>query len=960
MVRAFLILNIIAFAMAFSSPAFAQTYKRGPQDILSEENILIVEVKIGKYQFDSAIEIYQSRDRFFVPLTTLVEILEFPIDVDVEEKEAKGWFIAESRSFSLSIDRKEAIISGKILEVPEGAAIANNDDIYVDSTYLEQWFPLKVSLDFSSLSLIIEPKEKLPFELKKERELLRQKSLRSRQEKEVDYPVIYTPYHPYSIPVTDIQIGYEYDNNVRRENNIAYSLLSRGDLAYLESELFLSGNTNQSLQTARLSTGRRNDEGGLLGALDATEFRIGDINGVNVPFVTNSSLGRGMRVTNRNLDRPDQFDTTNFIGNAPPNWEVEIYRNNILVDFQTVGSNGRYEFFNVPVLYGNNSFRIVQYGPEGQIRESTVTRNIGASLLQKGSFAYQLSADERSYSLFGVDEQNRTIQHNRNMRFVSTAEYGLNEYLTLGSGFISTPLNDRQLHQYQTAIARFSLGRVLAEANLAYDYKDQGKLYSINATTSLYDVSVNAKYSHYNNFSSEVVEPLTSQQRISVAELRLNGRIDKRSYLPSPISYTFSGLNEVYENNISQQTFTNRTSLTLLNLGFSNFLQHVESTNNQNVTTQTTGEFSVRGRYDDIILRMNSNYTLAPEETFNFISFTAQKRLSEKANGQVDIRKNFGENSDTTTLGLTYNRLFDKYQLSFSTSADDEGNMNLATRLSFALGYDTQSNQAFMRNQNASSGGTILAHSYLDNNDDGTFNDGDETLEGTGYFYNNRSIKPKTTNNSQVITQVQPYSDSIIRVDQTTLEDPFLSPNSEGYKIYTRPGAITPIEFAFVPTTEIDGMLYLENFSFNPKGLANIPMELVNIENGKTITTISEFDGFFLFKKVRSGTYEIRIAKEGLDKLGLASASVYPVTVPQNSDFITGLNYVLQATDWDSIYWENLLLDDDDSLFKSLSEATDTEEQGADTIETNSHPQPAEEYLEKLPLTPLNSHVKKQ
>ncbi len=56
-------------------------------------------------------------------------------------------------------------------------------------------------------------------------------------------------------------------------------------------------------------------------------------------------------------------------GILPTGYEVELYRNDILVGSVRTAVNDQYEFLEVPVDYGVNVFRLVFYGPQGQRRE---------------------------------------------------------------------------------------------------------------------------------------------------------------------------------------------------------------------------------------------------------------------------------------------------------------------------------------------------------------------------------------------------------------------------------------------------------------------------------------------------------------------------------------------------------------------------------------------------------------
>ena len=64
--------------------------------------------------------------------------------------------------------------------------------------------------------------------------------------------------------------------------------------------------------------------------------------------------------------------------------EDRLSRAQLRRDFRIVGDDGRYEFDEVPVLYGLNLFTSVLHGPQGQRREETWRVYVGPGLIEPG------------------------------------------------------------------------------------------------------------------------------------------------------------------------------------------------------------------------------------------------------------------------------------------------------------------------------------------------------------------------------------------------------------------------------------------------------------------------------------------------------------------------------------------------------------------------------------------------
>ena len=61
----------------------------------------------------------------------------------------------------------------------------------------------------------------------------------------------------------------------------------------------------------------------------------------------------------------------------PDGWEAELYRNDQLIGYFQSRGDGRYEFLDVPLLYGQNRMEVVLYGPQGQIRREIKQMQVG-------------------------------------------------------------------------------------------------------------------------------------------------------------------------------------------------------------------------------------------------------------------------------------------------------------------------------------------------------------------------------------------------------------------------------------------------------------------------------------------------------------------------------------------------------------------------------------------------------
>jgi len=197
------------------------------------------------------------------------------------------------------------------------------------------------------------------------------------------------------------------------------SVAAAGEIASLSYDAMLLTDRNGVPQSLRVRTYRSDPEGGLLGPLNATHFALGDVGGASNRLLS-SANGRGVEVTNRPLLSPAEFDRTRFEGEMPTGWEAELYRNGELLAFSRSDGSQRYFFDDVPLLYGDNRFEIVTYGPQGQQRSRLEQVNVGQNQVPTGQTWYWAGVNQPNKDMLGsiVDRREGAERRDRPTDFV--------------------------------------------------------------------------------------------------------------------------------------------------------------------------------------------------------------------------------------------------------------------------------------------------------------------------------------------------------------------------------------------------------------------------------------------------------------------------------------------------------------------------------------------------------------
>ena len=105
----------------------------------------------------------------------------------------------------------------------------------------------------------------------------------------------------------------------------------------------------------------------------------------------------------------------------------------------------------------------------------------------------------------------------------------------------------------------------------------------------------------------------------------------------------------------------------------------------------------------------------------------------------------------------------------------------------------------------------------------------------------------------------------LVRVDQSSIEDPLLQPRGKGVVVVPRPGIAAEVELALSPSGEVEGSLV----GADGEGLGGVQLELADQRGVAMVATLSEYDGYFLFDRVPYGDYRLRVSAASAKALGI-------------------------------------------------------------------------------------------
>jgi len=859
-----------------------------------EEEMLIFQMTLGSLVLRDGIFGYPKQGSLLLPLTDVLEALEFPISVDVENGRAQGWFLNENRLFSLDLAARQVVINGEVRPVDPAFVEQLPDDIYVDVRTLATWFPVDFNYDIPNLILNIESREPLPVESRLKRDNLRKRIFAQKKRDKDNLPKVEVPYKWISWPVSDSTLDFKVsssDQGATLTRN--YTTLATADIAKLNADIFISGNQQKQLKVARIKLGRQDADGGLLGKLNATKFAIGDVYGPQISQITRTKVGRGFTVSNTPVGNESEFDRITLQGDLQLGWEVELYRNEVLLDFRESQTDGRYLFEDVPLLFGVNVIKLVFYGPQGQKREEIQQIRVGPDQVKPGKLDYSMTFNQHErMTLTGDDEDNNSDGLQGKSRYTTQLKYGINKNLSIGTNLASIPYEGGHKTYVGTNVVT-SLGPVYMRGDLTRDVSG-GEAATLSAQTQLFGISVLGEHTILHNFLSETFNEQSDPQT-SKSRLRLDGVI--RTGFTPQIPYAFNINRETSKSGDKTTAFQNRLSTAIGRASISNTLDLTLSQPADTQSTRTSsGTFQLGGSIGSVRTRGQLSYDVLPERVLNTVAISGEWKVNPKLNARAGISKELtGAALTSYTAGI--NSDLDIVAAGIEGQYDTAGDYTAKLNLTYSWGKDAADGGLRVASKPTAERGTMTARVYRDLDGDGVYTEGvDEPLEGVRFTSDNTKMPQKTNDKGLVfVTSLDTYESVSFGIDKASLTDPFWVSTPEAVQVTLRPGVPGHVDFPVVTTGEIDGVVYRQKDDWSEPA-SDVVIQLVN-QDGEVVDEVrSQYDGFYLIEFIRPGKYSIRIKPDQLERLNLPPVEAKTVEIMNDGTILNGNDFVIGKT----------------------------------------------------------------
>ena len=810
-------------------------------------------------------------DKIYISLNEFFAFIKVKHDfLGADASLMEGFFIDPSKTYIID-DRNDLIIyNDKRFDLAPDDLISTSNNLYIRLPLLDRVFRFTSSFSYRNLSISTRSAEELPV-MKEARILERRLNISRLTNTNLQGDSIIRRKRPlydfgafsYSINTTQQTDG----NNFNRIQLATGGQVFGGDFSsQLNYNTGTPLTTNNFMNTYTYADNQQQY---------FKQFMLGNIRTQAISTLPGALLG--FQLTNQSTQLRKTFDNYLISDFTEPFWTVELYVNNVLIDYTKADAAGLYTF-TVPIIYGQTNVRLRFFGDFGEEQTEERLINIPVNFLPTGEFEYQATAGVLSGSLGEIFS-----------RFNSN--YGVNSWLTVGLGneFLKTPT--------ESSSFPFASASVKVRNNLTfstqYAYRTQFQT-SLNYFTS-------------SSFNLQLIfKELSESQTV----IRSTARRELRALASYPIRSKYLGgtarLRFTNRSN-GEGSFTNNTQLI-----YSGKILGVNSNLNFNIF-DNNGSSPIYRLRSFVTFNIYNNFFTTPEILYNlssnsieFARLRIRKKIARRGFLDFNYTRAFFSNFDQYSLGLQYDFNFVRTGATLTIS---DTFTSFSQNISGGIEYVDYNNEFIFSKNSAINRANLRLVPYLDKNNNGRRDFNESKVIGLSARLNKGQPAKQLENGVLLFNSLEPYLEYFVELKTNSVENVAYKVSKPSFNIILSPNKTKVIEVPVKITGEIGGYIYRMRDGVN-EPFSRIKVNILD-ENFKTVATIlSEFDGYFSYLGLENGNYTARLDNVQLQKIFYGTTTpVVEFTIDNTNGgaILDNLEFYLDKRDVEFDLYDNII-----------------------------------------------------
>jgi cell division protein FtsN len=790
----------------------------------------------------------------YLPVTGLFDFLKIRNVPSDDLDLITGFFINPEATYIVDRPGRRIIYGDRTWELGDGDLVRSETNLYLKATWYGRIFGLDCRFSFRDLTVNIDTKQELPGIKEMKMEEMRSNMTRLRGEVQVDttigrsYPGFRFGMADWSVYATE----QEHGASQARMNLALGSVIAGGEATV--SLNFNTGDPFTEKQQHYLWRHVNNDRS-LLRQVMAGKITSHATATLYDPVV-------GIQFTNTPTTFRRSFGAYTLTDRTEPGWTVELYVNNVLVDYVKADASGFFTF-EVPLVYGTTMVKLKFYGPWGEERTREQSLSIPYNFIPHREFEYMVSA--------GVVEDSLWSRFSR-----ASISYGATRFLTLGGGaeYLSS-VSSGPLMPFVNASVRLP-GNVLVSGEYTYGVRARGTLaYRLPS-----NIQLDLDFIRYDREQEAISFNYLEERK---ASLSIPVRVKKFSAY-SRLSYYQIILPATRYNTaewlIAGSIFGVNTNLTTYGVF---------------VGENDPGVYSTLS----LGIRLPAGFLVMPQVQYSYTDqgfmtgkLGLEKRIFEKGYINLSFEQNFRHDITMGEIGI-------RYDFSFAQAGASARQTNgEATFVQYARGSlinDRPTSWLKADNRTNVGRGGISVVAFMDLNANGKRDEGEPKAAGLNVRSNSGKLERSEKDTTIHITGLEPYVKYFIEIDENSFENISWRIGRKSYAVVADPNMMKLIEIPVYVRGEATGMVMIEENGVS-RGLGRM---IVNFSNSSEIITgraLTEEDGYFSYFGLAPGLYTVRVDTAQLRRLKVSSKPehrTFSVMSNMEGDYIEGLDFTL-------------------------------------------------------------------
>lgn len=858
--------------------------------LYDEIPVLLVIEGVGNFNVDV---IYTNTDLLYVNIEDLFRILKIQCVAGKKGDSLGGFIENESRPYQIDFAKRQIVVNSRKINTTN-ALVKENGSLYLESSYFADAFGILLTFNYRSLTLLLKSDFELPVIKQIRIEKLRNNLSKVKMEEKPD-TLVSRNYHFLKLGTFDWDITTVQKWNESVDNRFTVGLGT--EFLFGEADLSLTYFKEQDFSNHELQYLWRwvdNNKPYI------RQAQVGKIATQSISFINSAVVGAVVRNSPTTIRKATGYYTISEY--TEPNWTVELYINNIMVDYTKADASGLF-VFKVPVVYGYNTLKLKFYGPLGEERTDERTMNVPYTVMPAKEFEYGITGgivQDSSHSHFGRGE----------------FSYGINNKITVGGGleYLSSIPNSPFIPFAKATIQPFS--KLTINGEYAHGVKTSGLL---NYYFSR-DIQLEIDYTKY-------VEGQMAA--------RFNAQVERKAKLAIPFRYKkLNGYTKLEYSQFGYSEFNYNQSSVLLSATYNQF--SVNSSLQLNwigrMDTYITSDFAMSYRLGHgILIQPSMRVNISEGEVVTYKAEVA-KRIP-KGYFSASYERNLLFNDHFVNVSFKYDLPFAKTNFSVSQS---KKKVSTSASAQGSLAFDGK-NDVWVNNTSSIGKGGILLYPFLDLNQNGVFDQNEHMVKVTKLRINGGRTNIDGTDSVVRISDLNAFTTYNISFNDNDLDNITWKFRNKVYQVLVDPNQFKRVDVPVVTFGEMSGMVYKEKNS-SLKGIGRILIKIYNKGSSVQVAeTLSESDGYVYYLGLEPGEYVACVDSVQLRNLDLSvdpPCRNFTVKPDENGDVLDGIDFILHPIENDFIKGlpqpksnpVNPVVDDDKSRLNVQQAETDEEE----------------------------------